>query len=437
MPRSRLPLALAFTATAVLSMTSMMFAQAPAPGGGATPPAPTAGGAATTVEAPVKLPPLAEKTLKAFTDLQGYQTSVDFKITRKQGRTTNISSMDIKIALDRASNRLLVDTPDFLLVSDGKKLRLRLHQMVDRYLEVPAPSPLTYENLVQAVPPLGQSPVPVLVILLAKDPFKMLAGMEQVAMKELPADPNDAAKRLRLSMASPQSGQWTFFIDPATSLINKASLNINVAAMGGNQEDALSVLFENNPQVANPKFDDKSFVFDTAKSQPVKSLQALLQPPHPLIGKPAATVQLKSLDGKEVNLANEKSKVVIIDFWATWCAPCRESLPKIQSLAKWAADNKKSVAVYTINIREKNEEAAAFVKENKLTLPVLMDTEGKVAEKFEVQSIPQTVLVVDGKVAEVFVGASPALEDEIKARIEELLAAPAAPAPATPAADKK
>jgi thiol-disulfide isomerase/thioredoxin len=109
------------------------------------------------------------------------------------------------------------------------------------------------------------------------------------------------------------------------------------------------------------------------------------------------------MDGKDVALKDLKGKVVVLDMWATWCPPCRASLPHLDKLYQSVKD--KGVNVFAVNLQEEQDDVAAFVKKTNLTVPVLLDKDGAVAQSYKASAIPQTVIIgKDGKVAKVFVG---------------------------------
>jgi thiol-disulfide isomerase/thioredoxin len=151
----------------------------------------------------------------------------------------------------------------------------------------------------------------------------------------------------------------------------------------------------------------------------VEELQAAMQGPPPLLGEEAPAFKLATLDGKEFDLAAHKGKdVVILDFWATWCGPCRKGLPVLAGVAKTMAS--KGVVAYAVNLQETPEEINAFLKEFPLEIGIALDSEAAVASKFKVQGIPHSVLIgKDGLVQAVHVGFSD--EDAFKAQLTEEL----------------
>lgn len=142
---------------------------------------------------------------------------------------------------------------------------------------------------------------------------------------------------------------------------------------------------------------------------------------HALVGKPAPEFQLDSLDGAPVRLEQHRDKdVVILDFWATWCGPCRAGLPIIARVA--AKYRERGVVAYAIDQQETAEDVRKFLEDERLEIQVLLDRAGQVGELYHVEGIPQTVLIGrDGKVADVHVGFSSDLETRLSGELDALL----------------
>ncbi len=134
----------------------------------------------------------------------------------------------------------------------------------------------------------------------------------------------------------------------------------------------------------------------TIESKAQKS--ALDEMKKKMINEPAPKFTLAGLDGKKVSLEELKGKTVIIDFWATWCGPCKVSFPGMQkAVDKFANDpNVKFLFINTWenNVDDKKKNAEDFIKQNKYTFHVLLDNDNKVIESYKVSGIP-TKFIID------------------------------------------
>ncbi|MBK5208919.1 MAG: TlpA family protein disulfide reductase [Flavobacteriaceae bacterium] len=107
---------------------------------------------------------------------------------------------------------------------------------------------------------------------------------------------------------------------------------------------------------------------------------------------------LTNLEGKTIKLSDYKGKMVVLDFWPTWCGPCRASFPKMQELVtKYKNDN---IEFFFIDTWEREsdskikENVSKFIKENNYSFNVLYDFEDKIVENYKIQGIP-TKIVID------------------------------------------
>lgn len=114
----------------------------------------------------------------------------------------------------------------------------------------------------------------------------------------------------------------------------------------------------------------------------------------PLVGGPVPPFELETLDGSLTKISDYHGKVVLLNFWATWCKPCKEEMPEIQAAYEMYKDQ--GFVVLGINFGEKREKVKKLVKEMGLTFPILLDRDFEVAEFHNVVSLPVTFFI-DGK----------------------------------------
>ncbi len=136
------------------------------------------------------------------------------------------------------------------------------------------------------------------------------------------------------------------------------------------------------------------------------------------IGQPAPTFKLADLNGNQVSLDQFKGKVVLLDFWATWCGPCRMSMPLLEKLqSQYTAD----LALLAINLQEPRDLVASYVRTQNLHSRVLLDEEGEVGRVYRSSSIPMQVLIdKEGVIRHVQLGFSPRMGEQLREQIDQL-----------------
>ena len=123
----------------------------------------------------------------------------------------------------------------------------------------------------------------------------------------------------------------------------------------------------------------------------------------PVKGHPAPEITLETTAGETVTLSDFKGKPVLINFWATWCPPCRAEMPDFQALHRELGDD---VVVFSVNASSQdNGDVNAFMEEFGITFPVLLDKTGLAGVTYNVRGLPTTVFVDrNGVINEVFTG---------------------------------
>jgi len=124
------------------------------------------------------------------------------------------------------------------------------------------------------------------------------------------------------------------------------------------------------------------------------------------VGQPAPNFTLSTVDGKQVSLSQFKGKPVIINFWATWCPPCRLEMPALEEISHQAAD--KGFVLLAVNQEEDAATVKTFLTQNKYDYLSVLDLDGAVSAKYQVTGIPTSIFVdANGIVQEMHTGTLP------------------------------
>ena len=115
-------------------------------------------------------------------------------------------------------------------------------------------------------------------------------------------------------------------------------------------------------------------------------------PASPSVGKLAPDFTWTGTDGRPVRLSGYRGQVVLINFWATWCPPCKAEMPEIE--AYWKENRDKGVMILAVNVGDEDETTIrSFMQKNKLTFQALNDTSGQVASAYRIGGIPASYFV--------------------------------------------
>ena len=134
---------------------------------------------------------------------------------------------------------------------------------------------------------------------------------------------------------------------------------------------------------------------------------------------PAGQFSLTLLDGRSLSLSDQRGKVVVLDFWASWCPPCREEATDLAEVYRQYAEQ--PVEFIGVDIWDRTEDAMEFTRRYGVTYPNGVDQRGAIAIDYGVRGIPEKLFIgQDGVVVKKFVGPMP--KDTLKATLDGLLA---------------
>lgn len=136
-------------------------------------------------------------------------------------------------------------------------------------------------------------------------------------------------------------------------------------------------------------------------------------------GAPGPAFSLASMSGPQVNLNALKGQVVLINFWASWCGPCRQEMPVLEQMYK--KYKPLGVTLLGVNVEPDSSNAAGWLKATPVSFPILFDTDSKVSKLYDVAGMPNTVILDrKGNVRFVHRGYKPGEENEYMDQIRTL-----------------
>lgn len=138
------------------------------------------------------------------------------------------------------------------------------------------------------------------------------------------------------------------------------------------------------------------------------------------INVPAPDFTLESRSGENIRLEDHRGEVVMLNFWASWCGPCRQEMPLMDDIYSRYQDL--GFTILAVNVDENRDEALRFLDKVPVNYPILYDPESSVSELYEVPAMPTTLMIDrDGNARYIHYGYKPGYEDEYETQIRELV----------------
>lgn len=138
------------------------------------------------------------------------------------------------------------------------------------------------------------------------------------------------------------------------------------------------------------------------------------------INEPVEDFTLKSRQGDNLRLEDFRGQVVMLNFWASWCGPCRQEMPLMDGLYEQYKDL--GFTVLAVNVDANREEAHRFLDKVPVSFPILYDPESQVSSLYRVQAMPTTIMIDrDGRARFIHYGYKPGYEDDYEQEIRQLL----------------
>ena len=141
----------------------------------------------------------------------------------------------------------------------------------------------------------------------------------------------------------------------------------------------------------------------------------------PQEGFQAPDFSLSTLDGEEFALSEFRGRAILVNFWATWCPPCRSEMPAMQQVYMDYGTDEFVILAINSTYQDQSDKVEAFINEGGLTFPVLLDITGEVSNRYQVHSMPTSFFIdPEGVINEIVIG-GPMSEALLRTRVDRLL----------------
>lgn len=372
-----------------------------------------------------------DRVIEAHRAVQSATVQASYGLYFARPDETEFVTSRYRIVFDRPTKRVRIDRPGYTLISDGKQIYLVADALPGRHLRVPLTGELTYESLVAVFPDLADPTPPVLVYLLSEDPVAKFVVAEAGAPSALP--PTDQQTHLDFPLAQ---GSHKHSFQKRSLLMDEMLVHLSLG-----QPDLTAVRFHYAFEwsAIDQPVDDTEFELDLKQSHEFTTLAAFLSPNggnaqagpggqgggvaagNSLVGMPLPEIELEQLGSdKKVKLSELDEGVVILECFATWSKTSVLDLPALAEFKAWCEENKHEVQTYAVAVGEQAEhmtkwmDALEKTAKKEIDLPVLLDTSTEAAVAMKLPTVPRTMIVVDGRVVDVYGGVKPTYLDDLK-----------------------
>jgi thiol-disulfide isomerase/thioredoxin len=386
---------------------------------------------ALTLPARAQQPPdaraLLQKVTETYRGLNSYRFEGVMSITVGGGGSIPQSfEVPLLVAAER-SGRARVDVRNpqmgMTLVSDGKQLVTFLPSL-KQYTRKPAEAPLDSAGALRSPPgsPLARY-------------FQMLDGLKSAEIvDDAPVTVGgrtapcwvvrcDVTPPQALAADSSARAVATFWVDKSRSLVLHDSTTVSMRHPVTGAQMAMDQVTSFSLGEVNGALPDSLFVFAApAEAQEVQafSMPGQQQAESELVGQKAPPFTLTDTQGRSVSLAAYKGRVVVLDFWATWCNPCRIEMPRVEKLHQELKN--KGLVVMGINVAESPDLVKRFLSRTPYSFRILLDRTGMIGAKYKADAIPTLVVVgKDGLIKSYFRGVTE--ENRLRQVVSEAMAA--------------
>lgn len=402
---------------------------------------------------------LIKKISDKYKSLRTYSDIEKQLITIKTGSEVKNTEVDIQVIFEQPNKFIYMFQQNQLIlniISDGTSLYEYL-PLRSEYTKTE--SPLAINGLISALSDLEMSAIDkkFISIILSENPDKTM--MNNVTDVQLLADEEINGIAMKVILFKQPTSEFKLLIDSQNNVIRKMILTVNdmfeylKETTSGAKLDESAASREKLKSISlkiewivrklflNTKLAEDTFKFIPPESAKKVALLSVSEPTSneqikkgnviiekeqikPKVSKASAgnapKFSLETLYGNTFNLDDLNGKIVILDFWATWCPPCRKELPLINEFYN-SYGNTNDVILLTVNSENELQKVKDFIKEKNYDFPVLLDNDGKVASEYGVEGIPCVFVIdKDGNIDKKYLGYDPEIINVLESDVQRL-----------------